>query len=156
MKENKKTTKTEDNTPKFPFLHMWRDADGTSRIDPSVMTGFGKKSISGDADPQWLRPFPGEVSQVLFSILPEGWVGEWHESPAPQWVIATQGSWFIETQDGNRVEMGPGEIHFGQDLDTKSKKGKKGHRSGTVGDAPCYMMIIQFKRSPAAQTKDPF
>ena len=146
----------DDQTPpRLPFLHMWRDQEGHSRIDCTSMGGFGKKSISGDADPQWLRPFPGEVEAILFAVLPVGWVGEWHESPAPQWVISTQGRWFIQTQDGTRVEMGPGDIHFGQDLETQAVDGKKGHLSGTVGDEPCMQMIVQFKTSPFAQTKDP-
>lgn len=143
-----------DVPPAMPFLHMWTDLDGTSRIAESMMTGFGLKGISGDADPQWLRPFPGEVSQVLFAVLPVGWVGTWHESPAPQWVIPIRGRWFIETQDGTRVEMGPGDIHFGQDLDTEGDE--PGHLSSCVGDAPCHMMIVQYERSPGAQTQHPF
>ena len=143
-----------DTPPELPFLHMWTDLDGTSRVNASQMRGFGLKSISGDADPQWLRPFPGEVSQVLFAVLPVGWVGEWHESPAPQWVIPLRGRWFLETGDGTRVEMGPGDIHFGQDLDTEIDK--PGHLSGTVGDEPCHMMIVQYAQSPGAKTEHPF
>ncbi len=153
---NSSDSSDSENNPALPFLHLWTDVDGQSHIARSFLSGFGKKSISGDADPQWLRPFPGEVSAILFAVLPVGWVGEWHESPAPQWVIPTKGRWFIETQDGERVEMGPGELHFGQDQNTTPQNGKKGHRSGTVGQEPCYQMIIQFKTSPAANTQHPF
>ncbi|WP_206433215.1 hypothetical protein [Sphingomonas sp. S-NIH.Pt15_0812] len=142
-----------DRPPLMPFLHMWTAADGGSRIDLSRMTGFGQKSVGGGAAPQWMRPFPGEVSAVDFAILPLGWVGDWHESPKPQWVIPLRGRWFIETMDGNRVEMGPGDIHFGQDQETTNGKG---HRSGQIGDEPCFQIIIQFATSPAAQTRDPF
>ncbi|MGY5351151.1 hypothetical protein ACXGQW_01035 [Wenyingzhuangia sp. IMCC45533] len=142
--------------PKFPFLHMWVDENKQSRIDETFMTGFGKKNMGEGADPQWLKPFPGKVSDIKFTVLPVGWVGDWHETPKPQWVIPTKGTWFIETQDGNRVEMGPGDIHFGQDIGTKEIDSKKGHKSGTVGDEPCYQMVIQFETSPAAQTKNPF
>ena len=143
-----------DTPPELPFLHMWTGPDGTSRVNASMMRGFGLKGISGAAAPQWLRPFPGEVSQVLFAVLPVGWVGEWHESPAPQWVVPLRGRWFLETADGARVEMGPGDLHFGQDLDTEGER--PGHLSGCVGDAPCHMMIVQFARSPAAHTPHPF
>lgn len=139
--------------PVLPFLHMWTQLDGTSRIDLSHMTGFGMKSVGGGADPQWIRPFPGEVVAINFAILPVGWTGDWHESPRPQWVIPLRGRWFIETMDGNRVEMGPGDIHFGQDEGTTNEKG---HRSGQIGDEPCLQIMIQFATSPAAQTRDPF
>ena len=37
--------------------------------------------------------------------------------------------------DGQRVEMGPGELSFGEDQGTKrDAKGRHGHLSGTVGD----------------------
>lgn len=142
--------------PVLPILSMWTGQDGLSHIDSSQLAGFGMKSVGGGADPQWMRPFPGDVDQVQFAVLPVGWIGDWHESPAPQWVVALRGRWFIETQDGARVEMGPGDIHFGNDLGTTGKKDEKGHKSGQVGDEPCYQLMVQFKNPPAASTKDPF
>lgn len=146
--------------PQVPVLSMWTDAAGEfaglSRIAATNLAGFGLKSVGGKADPQWLRPFPGEVSSLLFAVLPVGWVGEWHESPAPQWVVPLRGRWFIETQDGARVEMGPGDIHFGQDQGTSEVDGNKGHRSGQIGDEPCIQLMIQFAQPPAASTRHPF
>ena len=50
---------------------------------------------------------------------------------------AAVGRWFVETTDGTRVEMGPGEISFGGDQNARpDSAGRQGHRSGTVGDAP--------------------
>lgn len=142
-----------DRPPALPFLHMWTTPNGTSRIDLSSMTGFGMSSVGGKAAPQWMRPFPGEIAAVNFAILPVGWLGDWHESPKPQWVVPLRGRWFIETMDGSRVEMGPGDIHFGQEQQTT---GNKGHRSGQLGDEPCFQLLLQFAVSPAAQTRDPF
>ena len=46
--------------------------------------------------------------------------------------------------DGTRVEMGPGDVSFGADQNTRpDAEGRKGHRSGTVGNAPCRLMIVQ-------------
>lgn len=145
-----------DNPPEMPFLHMWTNQKGKSCLNESLMSGFGLKSIGGPAAPQWLRPFPGEVTGVKFAVLPVGWVGDWHESPSPQWVIPIKGRWYLKTQTGDQVEMGPGDIHFGQDQETKKTNGKLGHLSGCVGDEPCFQIIIQFKESPAAQTPHPF
>ena len=76
--------------------------------------------------------------------LPVGWVGEWHGNPKPQWIVPLSGCWFVETTDGTRVEMGAGEISFGGDQNTKSDgAGRQGHRSGTVGDVPAVLMVVQ-------------
>lgn len=88
---------------------------------------------------------------MFVTVLPAGWVGDWHENPKPQWIIPLAGRWFVESMDGQRVEMGQGEISFGADQNTKEMDGRKGHRSGTVGNAPAVLMIVQFDTSQAAQ-----
>ncbi|MFF0910015.1 hypothetical protein ACFWZW_04900 [Microbacterium enclense] len=145
-----------DDPPALPFLHMWADVDGRTRLNASALRGFGLQSVGGGADPQWMRPFPGDVASMTFAVLPIGWVGQWHPSPRAQWVVPLRGRWFLETQDGARVEMGPGDIHFGQDTDTAEIDGRSGHLSGTVGDEPCHQLILQFTESPGAPTPHPF
>ena len=45
---------------------------------------------------------------------------------------------------GTRVEMGPGAISFGGDQNTKpDSAGRRGHRSGTVGDVPAVLLVVQ-------------
>jgi hypothetical protein len=146
----------EERPPVMPYFHLWTGTDGNSRLDRCLMTGFALESIGGGAAPQWMRDCPGEVEAVKFNVLPVGWVGEWHESPKPQWVIPLAGRWFLETPDGTRVEMGPGDIHFGQDQGTRGDGGRKGHRSGQVGDEPCVQMMVQFLISPLPRIACPF
>jgi hypothetical protein len=45
--------------------------------------------------------------------------------------------------DGTRIEMGAGELAFGGDQHCREIDGKRGHRSGTVGDAPAVLMVVQ-------------
>ena len=81
---------------------------------------------------------------VLIATLPVGWIGDWHDNPKPQWIVPLSGCWFVETTDGTRVEMGPGEISFGGDQNAKpDAPDGSGHRSGTVGDAPAVLMVVQ-------------
>ena len=88
---------------------------------------------------------------VLAVVQPVGWVGEWHENPKPQWIIPLSGRWFVETMDGKRVEMGPGAVSFGGDQNTKpDAQGRKGHRSGTVGNQPSVNLIVQLEKDPFA------
>jgi hypothetical protein len=85
---------------------------------------------------------------VMVTVQPVGWVGDWHENPKPQWIIPLSGRWFVESMDGQRVEMGPGEISFGEDQNTREANGRKGHLSGTVGDVPAVLMVVQFATPP--------
>jgi hypothetical protein len=58
------------------------------------------------------------------------------------------GRWFVGSMDGQRVEMGPGEISFGGDQNAKETEGRKGHLSGVVGDEPAVLLLIQFDGVP--------
>jgi hypothetical protein len=56
---------------------------------------------------------------LVIAQFPKGWVGAWHENPAAQWIIPLSGRWFVETMDGHRVEMGPGDASLGEDQGSK-------------------------------------
>ena len=127
--------------PSLPYWHVWTDADGTSRQSRGAIGGFVMNAISSGAAAQWLAtPQPGNYT-VRFTVLPAGWVGEWHENPVPQWIVPLRGRWAVETMDGQQVEMGVGEISFGNDTHTRDGRG---HRSWTVGDEPALLMLVQF------------
>ncbi|RII95648.1 cupin domain-containing protein [Clavibacter michiganensis] len=147
---------TQPNSPTMPYLSMWTTPDGLSSIGLTELRGFVQGSVGGKASPLWMREMPGTVERVLFNFMEVGWEGEWHESPVSQWIVPLSGRWFIETQDGTRVEMGPGDIHWGQDLNTREINGDVGHRSGQLGDEPCVQMMIQFAEPHNAGSFDPF
>jgi hypothetical protein len=147
---------TRDNAPTINILSLWRRPDGLSSISPIELRDFVQGSVGGKASPLWEREMPGTVVKVLFNVMDVGWEGEWHESPLAQWIVPLSGRWFIETQDGTRVEMGPGDIHWGQDLDTKSVEGNVGHRSGQIGDVPCVQLMVQFAEPHNPGVMDPF
>jgi hypothetical protein len=135
-----------EQKPSLSYWHVWADEDGISRQTKAELTSFKKESISGGIAPQWNNHLLSSDADVLFTQLPVGWVGSWHENPKPQWIVPLSGRWFVETMDGKRVEMGPGDISFGGDQNTKEdKNGRKGHLSGTIGQEPAVLMIVQLK-----------
>jgi hypothetical protein len=137
---------TEDQKPRLAYWHLWTDERGISRQTRRFANEFELKSISPPAAPQWQhRPTKAEMT-TIFTVLPVGWIGEWHENPRPQWIVPLSGRWFVESMDGSRVVMGPGEISFGADQRTQERDGKRGHLSGTVGDEPAILMLVQFER----------
>jgi len=138
--------------PSVPYWHLWTDSDGVSRQTPCAMTRFALKSIQEPAAPQWQGDKTSGAMSTMITVLPVGWIGEWHENPKPQWIIPLSGRWFVESMDGVRVEMGSGEISFGGDQNCRDIAGKRGHRSGTVGDVAAVLMIVQFDNAPAPST----
>jgi hypothetical protein len=134
-----------DETPKIPYWHLWRDEDGISRHSRCHLTEFEMQSIGGGAAAQWLGRKTTDRMTVMVTVLPVGWVGDWHENPKPQWIIPLSGKWYVEAMDGSRAEMGVGELAFGGDQGCKTVDGKTGHMSGTVGDVPAVLMIVQWE-----------
>jgi len=131
--------------PKISYWHLWTDEDGVSRQTRCSMEHFELKSIQPQADPQWQGDNTNGTMTTMVTVLPVGWVGAWHENPKPQWIIPLSGCWFVEAMDGTRAEFGPGELSFGGDQNCQQIDGKCGHKSGTVGDAPAVLMIIQLE-----------
>jgi hypothetical protein len=113
------------------------------------MDCFVLKSMKPPANPQWQGEKTTGTMTTLVTVQPVGWIGAWHENPKPQWIIPLSGRWFVEAMDGTRVEMGPGEFSFGGDQNCTKKDGKQGHISGTVGDDPAVLMIVQLDDAPA-------
>jgi len=135
---------SKDTTPPVThYWHLWRDADGVSHQECCELNAFEQHSVGG-ADPQWNDKQARGEATVVLTVQPEGWVGDWHENPAPQWIVPLSGRWFVESMDGTRIEMGPGELSFGEDQGCiTDAQGRTGHRSGTVGDEPARLMTIQ-------------
>ena len=128
--------------PKISYWHLWTDEAGISHQTEVALENFEFKGV-GSAAPQWNNKQQRSEATVVFTVQPVGWVGEWHENPAPQWIVPLSGSWWVEAMDGTRVELGPGELSFGGDQNCKETGGKLGHRSGTVGGMPAVLMVVQ-------------
>jgi len=137
-----------DDPPSVEYWHLWTDEQGVSHQARCFLTEWDFAGV-GDADPQWNNRQARSEATAVFTVQPVGWVGEWHENPAPQWIVPLSGRWFVESMDGTRVEMGPGEMSLGEDQGcVADAAGRRGHRSGTVGDAPAVLMTVQLHVPP--------
>jgi len=136
------------NMPSITYWHLWTDEKGVSHQSECSLENFDFKGV-GDADPQWNDKQARSEATVVFTVQPVGWVGEWHENPAPQWIVPLSGAWWVEAMDGTRREFGPGELSLGEDQNcTADAQGRKGHRSGVIGDVPAVLMTIQLHVPP--------
>jgi hypothetical protein len=134
--------------PSIPYSHLWTDDQGVSHQARCELTQWELKGVGGAA-PQWNDKQAETEATVVFTVQPVGWVGDWHENPAPQWIVVLSGRWWIESMDGTRIEQGPGEFSFGEDQGCKQDaQGRKGHRSGTIGGEPAVLMTVQIHVDP--------
>ena len=134
--------------PRVAYMHLWSDEHGVSHQSRCDLDRFGLHGV-GNAEPQWNNTHETVPSTVVVTVQPVGWVGDWHENPAPQWIVVLSGRWWIESMDGTRIEQGPGEFSFGEDQGcVANADGRKGHRSGTLGDTPAVLMTVQCHVEP--------
>jgi hypothetical protein len=128
---------------------LWTDRDGVSHQTLCALSAFELAGV-GAAAPQWNDPQARADASVVFTVQPVGWVGEWHENPAPQWIVVLSGRWWIESMDGTRIEQGPGEFSLGEDQGSREHDGRRGHRSGTIGGEPAVLMCVRLHTPPIA------
>ncbi|HTV94724.1 MAG TPA: hypothetical protein VME42_01950 [Steroidobacteraceae bacterium] len=140
-------TESMSRRPQVGYWHLWTDAEGITHQTRCQLTSFEVARI-GAAAPQWNNRQPTLPCTVVFTEQPVGWVGDWHENPAPQWIIVLSGRWWIESMDGTRIEQGPGEFSLGEDQGSILMQGRKGHRSGTIGSEPARLMTVQLHTAP--------
>lgn len=135
--------------PQISYWHVWRDEHGISHQRRASFGSFALDAVSEGAAPTWQRD-GGFPSKVLFLTLVPGHYSSWHENPAPQWIVPISGRWFVETMDGVRVEMGPGELSFGGDQGCRWIDGRRGHCSGALGPEPTVLMLVQVEGPPGS------
>jgi len=136
--------------PRVGYWHLWTDPQGVTHQTRCFLTAYELARV-GDAAAQWNDRQARSDATVVFTVQPVGWVGDWHENPAPQWIVVLSGRWWIESMDGTRVVQGPGDLSLGEDQGSVLTEGRKGHRSGTLGPEPAALMTVQLHVAPSRQ-----
>lgn len=130
------------------YWSLWTDEKGVSHQSLCKLDSLSLQNFSVSGAPEWVSTDDMKTSRYVFNIMPVGWKGNWHKSPQPQWVIPTEGKWYIESMDNHRVEFGPGELSFGYDSISTLNDGKIGHLSGNPGDVPARVLVVQVDSLP--------
>lgn len=135
---------SEAPSPVVAYWHLWADEDGVTHQSPCRLEVFDRQSFAPPAPDMWVKRLTDNVDDISLLVLQPGWTGGWHRNPRPQWIVPLSGVWFVESMDGTRVEMGPGEASFGEDqLARPDERGREGHQSGVVGNTACVLMLVQ-------------
>ncbi|AEI37458.1 hypothetical protein ZMO02_02700 [Zymomonas mobilis subsp. pomaceae] len=140
--------------PAIPYWSVWADTEGVTHQTRCAVSNLQLEDFASSGNPEWVSQNDPASKRYVFNVMPVGWVGNWHKNPAPQWIIPLSGRWFVKTTDGKRLEMGPGEISFGGDQNAQIVNGQQGHQSGSVGNQPAKVIIIQLTQ-PIVGLSDP-
>ena len=114
------------------------------------MTRFELKSMQPPAAPQWQGEKTSGAMTMMVTVQPVGWIGDMarksetamdHAAVGP--LVRRIDGWHAR-RDGRRGNSRSAAIRIAARAD-----GRRGHRSGTVGDAPAVLMVIQFDDAPA-------
>ncbi|MCP4309102.1 MAG: cupin domain-containing protein [bacterium] len=139
--------------PIVEYWHLWVDGRGVTHQTRCAFRSFSLQSFAPPAQSTWVERLSASPSDITMLVLPAGWQGQWHRNPRLQWIIPLSGTWYVESMDGTRVEMGPGEASLGEDQDSRPDgNGREGHLSGVVGDTPAVLMLIQLSDPPTTDT----
>lgn len=134
-----------------PYWDNWTDAQGVSHLTKCKLKNFTLSQLAPHADPQWVNHAQQGQARMVTSVQPAHWKGGWHAPESVQWIIPIQGVWFVQSMDGTRVELNPGDALLSEEVGAKAdKEGHLGHLSGNVGDAPVALMITQFASATAS------
>ena len=134
--------------PSAGYWHLWCDTDGVTHQTHCRFDALELKTFAPPAKDLWVKRLAAAPEDITILVLQPGQLG-WHRNPQPQWIVPLSGTWFVESMDGTRVEMGPGQLSFGEDqLARTDTDGRTGHLSGVVGDEPCVLMVVQIKDEP--------
>ncbi|MFM9087355.1 MAG: cupin domain-containing protein [Cyanobium sp.] len=139
------TSSREEASPPSPlhYWHLWTDSDGITHQSHCSFAAFTSSPLNPHVAAQWSAKLMDDGNSFL-TLLPVGWLGEWHENQVPKWIFVLSGSWFVESMDGKRQVFGPGDFSFGGDqCSRRLDDGRWCHLSGQVGDEPCLQLIIQ-------------
>ena len=82
-------------------------------------------------------------------VQPSGWKGVWHRESKVDWIVTLAGKWFVEAMEGTRVDRSRRRLaRRGSEHTIADAEGRKGHRSGNIGDETVTPMVIETDATP--------
>lgn len=129
--------------PRVQYSHVTTDVDGHTVTRLRTIDDFKVRKTIETSPEMWTSgPQEDTVSRSIW-VMPVGWRGGWQTNPQRQLVVPLSGQWWVETQDGVRTVMGPGDLHLGDDVGARpDEQGRVGHDSGTEGNQPVVLLMI--------------
>jgi quercetin dioxygenase-like cupin family protein len=121
-------------------VRMWTGEDGDSLFEEGSIELAG--GVRGDSVGQ-----PVPVVELSFQETGSGGSWEWHQDPAPRFVITLSGTLEFETKSGATFTIRPGDVLLAQD------NTGTGHRWKLVGEEPWRRAYVVYAGGADLQFK---
>lgn len=116
-------------------IRIFADDSGESHVE-ELSIEVDSADFASSAPPVQVSS-PVALSAARFSVMPPGFVADWHPAPRRQYSLHLSGELEVEVGDGEVRRLGPGSIVLLEDVSGK------GHRTRVVGDQPMVGVFLQ-------------
>jgi len=110
------------------YTRIYADESGTSHFEE--LSVELDRPHSAPSVPSFQMSAPIEVSLARLSVMPPGFVADWHPAPRRQYSLHLSGELEVEVGDGQIRRLGPGSIVLLEDVSGQ------GHRTRVIGEEP--------------------
>ena len=117
------------------YYRIRADEAGTSHIEELDLS-LATKAFAPPAPPMDVSASQPASTWCMLRV-DAGWYGDWHPSPARQWLFCLTGQFEMMASDGSRLLATPGTLVLLEDTSGK------GHYTRVVGDRPATMAAVQ-------------
>ena len=117
------------------YVLLTLDESGSSRLEDKVFE-MRPAVFAPPAEPLMSTEFE-KAERMLFLVLPRGWVGRMHPSPARQVAILMSGSIRVEASDGDARVIAAGGVWRMEDIEGP------GHRTIVTSDEDVRLAVVQ-------------
>ncbi len=117
------------------YTRIFADESGRSHME-ELSIELGCADSAPSAPPlQVSSPIP--LTLARFSVMPPGFVADWHPAPRRQYSLHLSGELEVETGDGQVRRLGPGSVVLLEDVSGQ------GHRTRVIGDRPLVGVFLE-------------
>eukprot|EP00040_Diaphanoeca_grandis_P008933 m.46929 g.46929 ORF g.46929 m.46929 type:complete len:495 (-) comp20375_c0_seq1:361-1845(-) len=125
----------------FTYWHNYVGDDGLSHLAKCTFDWTLATNLHWKDQPTWMdfitpQVLPNSTKTIFAQMhMPNGSINEWHSDPGPQLVVVMKGHQGWEVADGQKMVLGPGDVYFGEDQDSK------GHLNHGLGETFHFVMV---------------
>lgn len=120
------------------YVRLFADEQGSSHIDKGMALHLEAKNFVPPAPAIGVSPLQ-PASTCAFLSVPAAYSGDWHPSPARQWLVFISGQMEFESSDGERFVGRTGTVVLLEDTTGI------GHRSTVGSEEPATMIAVQLQ-----------
>lgn len=124
-----------DHSVPRAYVRLYADADGQSHLEDVPLAGEPRDVVESELRAVFSEPFAARSASFRY-VVQEAASEHPHNTPRRQFIVMLTGVCEIESSDGDRRRLGPGEVLLLEDTEGD------GHITRRVGDQDRLTLII--------------